>query len=131
MLVSTADVDDAGTDNDIQLQITTGDGRLVVDHIFPDTSQDDLERAQANLYYVPVTVPFSKTELNADSIRLNIKGDDAWLPDRLFLFGLSDDETGQPPEFVVPLVHFPIWALGTLSTDTGEGQGSVVLPLLL
>ena len=130
MLVMTADVDDAGTDDDIALQITTIDGRLVVDHVFPDTSQADLERAQANLYYVPVMTPFSRTELNADSIRLSIKGNDAWLPNRLFLFGLSEDETGQPPEFAVPLVHLPAWPLGTLSTDEEEGQGSVTLPLL-
>jgi hypothetical protein len=130
LLVTTADVDDAGTDDDIALQITTTDGRLVVDHVFPDTSQADLERAQANLYYVPVMTPFSRTELNADSIRLSIKGNDAWLPNRLFLFGLSEDETGQPPEFAVPLVHLPAWPLGTLSTDQEEGQGSVTLPLL-
>ena len=130
MLVTTADVDDAGTDDDIALQITTIDGRLVVDHVFPDTSQADLERAQANLYYVPVNIPFSRTELNADSIRLSIKGSDAWLPSRLLLFGLSEDETGQPPEFAVPLVHLPAWPLGTLSTDEEEGKGSVTLPLL-
>lgn len=130
MLVTTADVDDAGTDDDIALQITTIDGRLVVDHVFPDTSQADLERAQANLYYVPVSTPFNRTELNADSIRLSIKGNDAWLPSRLFLFGLSEDETGQPPEFAVPLVHLSAWPLGTLSTDREEGQGSVTLPLL-
>jgi hypothetical protein len=130
MLMTTADADNAGTDDDIQLQITTSDGRLVVDHVFPDTSQDDLEQAQANLYYVPVSIPFTRAELNADSIRLSIKGDDAWLPARLFLFGLDEPEGGQPPEFVVPLVHLPDWSLGTLSTDSGEGVGSVILPLL-
>ena len=51
-------------------------------------------------------------------------------PARLFLFGLSEPEGGQPPEFTVPLVHLPTWPLGTLSTDTREGQESVVLPLL-
>ncbi|HET7060927.1 MAG TPA: hypothetical protein VFI43_01980, partial [Nitrosospira sp.] len=98
-------------------------------HVFPDTPQSDLERAEANLYYVQVAVPFSKTELNENSIRLSIKGDDAWLPDRLFLFGLDEDETGPAAGFVVPLVHLPEWPLGTLSTDPEEGQGSVVLPL--
>ncbi len=130
MVMITADEDDAGTDDDIELQITTIDGRLVVNHVFPDTSQDDLERAQANFYYVPVSTPFTRAELNADSVRLSILGDDAWLPARLFLFGLSEDEGGQPPEFVVPLVHLPTWPLGTLSTDAGEGARSVTLPLL-
>jgi hypothetical protein len=130
MVMITADEDDAGTDDDIELQITTIDGRLVVNHVFPDTSQDDLERAQANFYYAPVSAPFTKAELNADSVRLSILGNDAWLPARLFLFGLSEDEGGQPPEFVVPLVHLPTWPLGTLSTDAGEGARSVTLPLV-
>lgn len=130
MVMTTADVEDAGTDDDIEFQITTIDGRLVVDHVFPDTSQNDLERAQANFYYVPVSIPFTRAELNAASIRLSILGNDAWLPARLFLFGLSADEGGQPPEFVVPLVHLPAWPLGTLSTDAEEGEGSVILPLV-
>ncbi|HEX8874468.1 MAG TPA: hypothetical protein VF780_07530, partial [Nitrosospira sp.] len=121
MLLLTADKDNADTDDDIELQITAADGRVVVDHVFPDTSQDDLERAQANYYFVPVDIPFTRSELNADSIRLSIKGDDAWIPARLFLFGLSEPEGGQPPEFAVPLVHLPDWPLGTLSTDPGEG----------
>lgn len=91
----------AGTDDDIQLQITTSDGRLVVDHVFPDTLQEDMEQAQAYLYYVPVSIPFTRAELNVDSIRLSIKGDDAWLPAHLFLFGLDEPGGGQPLEFVV------------------------------
>ncbi|SDZ88046.1 hypothetical protein [Nitrosospira multiformis] len=130
ILLTTADVDNAGTDDDIALRITTADGRVAVDHVFPDTSQDDLEQAQANFYFASVDIPFTRAELNADSIRLSIKGNDAWAPARLFLFGLSEPEGGQPPEFVVPLVHLPKWPLGALSTDTGEGQESVVLPLL-
>lgn len=84
MLLLTADKDNADTDDDIALQITTADGRVVVDHVFPDTSQDDLERTQANYYFVPVDIPFARSELDADSIRLSIKGDDAWIPARLF-----------------------------------------------
>ncbi|SOD41847.1 hypothetical protein [Nitrosovibrio sp. Nv4] len=129
VVMTTADADDAGTDDDIQIRIATRDGSQVVNHIFPDTSQDDLERAQANLYYVPVNIPFRKIDLNDDAIRLSILGRDAWLPARFFLFGLSEDEGGQPPEFVVPLVHLPTWPLSTLSADPEEGQGTVILPL--
>lgn len=129
LVMITADEDDAGTNDDIELRIATRDGSQVVNHVFPDTSQDDLERAQANFYYVPVDIPFRKIDLNADAIRLSISDEDAWLPARFFLFGLSEDQGGQPPEFVVPLVHLPTWPLSTLSTQAGEGQGTVILPL--
>jgi hypothetical protein len=128
MVLTTADEDDAGTDDKIELQISTSDGHLVVNHVFTDTSQDDLERGQANLYYVPASIPFTRSELNADSIRLGIKGNDAWLPDRLFLFGL-DDEQGNA-ESIVPLVHLPTWPFRWLSTDRDEGEDSVTLPLV-
>jgi len=132
LLLSTADKDNAGTDDPIRLQIITSDGRLVVDHIFDeDTPQDDLERGQANFYYVPVINSFNRTELNSDSVTLSIIGKDAWIPDRLFLFGLSDDEfVRDKVEFVVPLVHLPEWPLGTLSGDSKEGKKSVPLPLV-
>src|SRR5687768_7389966 len=44
VVMTTADADDAGTDDNIELRIATRDGSQVVNHIFPDTSQDDLER---------------------------------------------------------------------------------------
>ena len=131
LLLSTADEEDAGTDNPIRLQIVTKDGRLVVDRIFQDTVQDDLEQGQANFYYVPVETTFSRPELDDKSIRLSIIGDDAWLPDRLFLFGLSDDESvPNTVEFVIPMVHLPEWPFGVLSGDSEEGKESVNLPLV-
>jgi hypothetical protein len=132
LLLVTADKENAGTDDKIELQIVTSTGRLVVNHIFPDTSQDDLERGQANLYIVPLDnefdTPFSREELNDDSIRLRIIGrEDQWLPQRLFLFGTED--VGQP-DFVVPLVHLPVWPFGPMSTDSEEGEKFVKLPLV-
>lgn len=129
VVMTTADKEDAGTDDKIELRIVNSDGLLAVNHVFPDTSQSDLERAQANLYYVPVNIPFSKIELSATSIRLSILGKNAWLPAQFFLFGLSEEEGGQPPEFVVPIVHLPTWPLSTLSTEPGEGQETVILPI--
>ena len=72
--MTTADKEDAGTDDKIELRIVNSDGLLAVNHVFPDTSQSDLERAQANLYYVPVNIPFSKIELRETAIRLRILG---------------------------------------------------------
>src|SRR3990172_352260 len=89
LLMLTADEDDAGTDDEIQLQITTIDGRLVLDHTITDTPQDDQERAQANMYFVPVR-PFSRRNLVSNSIRWSINGNDPWLPASFFLYGLAE-----------------------------------------
>ena len=125
MLMTTSTREDAGTDDTISLQIfTTG---LVVDFDVPpggDTSQEDLETSQANFYEIPVITPFTKASLA--TMRLAIHGDDAWLPQSLFLFGL-DDATGRP-EILVPLVHLPEWQFGNMSTDPNDdldGQPAV------
>jgi hypothetical protein len=117
----------AGTDDRIGIEIVASD-RLVVQHVIPDTSQDDLNGDQANLYMVPVAVPFTRASLAADAVRLNIDGDDVWWPARVFLFGLSA-RTGRP-DSIIPLVHHDPWGLGSLSTDPNEGNAQVVLPLL-
>ena len=54
-------------------------------------------------------------------------GTDAWLPMRVFVFGL-DTEEGRPGE-VVTLSAIPKWDLGWLSTDPSEGASSVPLPI--
>ena len=116
------------TDDPIELEVTTSDG-IAVKFEIPDTPQLDLERGQANLYSIPVSVPFSKRSLNRDSIVLRIKGSDRWLPSKLFLFGL-DDAMGRP-EAIVPLVHIPNWTLDSLSSDSSEGEEQVTLPLVV
>jgi hypothetical protein len=128
LLLTTADQDNAGTDDPITLTITDTLGRVVVDQTFTDTSQPDLEQAQANFYYAEVDVPFLKFNLNNESIQLTIRGDDAWIPASLFLFGL-DAREGETVKRVTPLVHLPRWPLGVLSTDPSEGAASVFLPL--
>ena len=125
----TADEDDAGTDDLLNLRITTLDGRVVVDHDMRDTDQDDQEQGQANIYFVPVITPFSKSELGERSVELSIRGNDAWLPASFFIFGTNDDRTAFP-EQVEPLVHVETWGFGSMSTDSSEGTASVVLPLV-
>lgn len=115
------------TNDPIELEITNASG-LVVKYEVPKTPQLDLERGQANLYFVPASVPFSQQSLRQNSIVLRIKGDDAWQPSKVFLFGL-DDAAGRP-ESMVPLVHISQWNLGWLSTDTGEGREEIILPLI-
>lgn len=120
------DVEDAGTDSPINLQIVSG-GAPLVNFTFPGTPQQDQEAGQANLYFAPVPAPFTKDSLTGTSITLQINGDDMWLPSSFFLFGL-DDASGRP-ERLVPLVHIPSWPFGFMSTDSSEGVPNVNLPL--
>lgn len=128
MLMLTADVPDAGTPNQISLQVFNGD-RLVAEFDSEATSQGDQERGRAALYFAPVRSSFTKRSLGARSIKLKIRGNDAWTPSQFFLFGL-DDASGRP-ESLVPLVHIPTWKPGlpSLSLDDGEGRDFVDLPL--
>jgi hypothetical protein len=129
LIVTTADQDNAETDNTITLKITDKFGIVHVDHTFTDTFQDDLERAQANFYYADSPGAIIKTNLDDKSIELGINGDDAWLPSSLFLFGLDAAE-GDTVRFVTPLVHLTRWPFRFLSKDTTEGQPKVFLPLV-
>ncbi len=126
LLVKTSHVDDAGTRDPIRLEITAG-GTSVLNQVIGDTSQDDRFDKSDNWYTLDVT-PFNKRNVMSNGgITLSIIGKDAWLPRRLFLFGLDTAE-GRPSE-IVPLVSVSEWNLGWLSEDTGEGIPSVPLPL--
>ena len=111
----TADQEDAGTDDLLNLRITTADGRVVVDRDLTDTDQDDQEQGQANIYFVPVDAPFSKSELGARSIVLSIRGDDAWLPTSFFVFGFEEELTEAFPKLVEPLVQVTAWPFGSIA----------------
>jgi hypothetical protein len=117
----------SATNDRIRLEVTAA-GTPVVDQPIPDTPQDDLEHYTANWYPVDVKTPFTKGDVISNgSIRLSIDGDDTWWPAQVYVFGL-DTETGRPNE-VVTLVAIPQWNLGGLSTNTSQGQMSVLLPV--
>jgi len=126
LLVYTESGIDVETDSPIQLQISTNNAIVLQETVF-DTPQDDLEQYTANWYFMKAAVPFTRAEVIKGHIRLSIKGTDAWLPKRVFIFGL-DTEEGRPNN-VVRLVSIANWDLGTLSADPSEGKEVVDLPV--
>ena len=127
LLVDTSGQDDAGTDDEIQLEITAA-GAVVLTRVLPETPQSDQEEFHANWYFLDVPVPFTRGDvLSNGGITLSIRGDDAWLPESVLLFGL-DTPAGRPTT-IVPVVSIVKWELGWLSTDTSEGKPSVPLPV--
>jgi hypothetical protein len=91
----TRDEEDSGTDSQIALTVKE-DGADRLYHLFPDTSQNDQERGQPNLYEVPEELVLSAKISPERSIftGVEIRGDDAWQPER-FLCGVSVSETGR------------------------------------
>jgi hypothetical protein len=123
--VRTADHDDAGTDSLVQLQVTIN-GQLHVSQVITDTPQDDLERGVSNWYFLPVQTPFTRLALDINgTMELEILGNDAWLPDSLYVFGL-DTAAGRPAR-VVPLAAKRVWGGAVLSREAGEGTKTVTL----
>jgi hypothetical protein len=123
-LVYTGGGSNVGTENSIVLQIAAG-GALVLDRKITD----DLNPNMARWYFLDVEAPFTKGDIASDGIILSILGTDAWLPERVFVFGL-DTVTDRPNE-IVTLVSIPEWALGRLSTDHTEGNSPIPLELAL
>jgi hypothetical protein len=76
----------------------------------------------SNRYFLPVLAPFTRSQLTDSSIELSIKGDDAWRPISVVMFGL-DTPSG------TPLVRVHPWPFGNLSIDEDEGKPSQLLPL--
>ena len=126
LLITLTHASDFATDSPVHVRIKRGD-EVVVDHTIPDSPQPDFESLQANLYFVPVLAPFTRSQLTDTSIELSIEGDDAWRPITVVMFGL-DTLSGNPGR-IVPLVHVHPWPFGNLSTDLDEGKPSFPLPL--
>jgi hypothetical protein len=127
LVVVTYDAPYAGTDDPIWVRVRT-DAGVAAHHVVTDTPQTDLEIDTANIYELPVEVPFTKGDLvhsDKGEIRLGIHGSDKWVPKRVLLFGL--DEASSAPRSVVSLVRLS--DPGPLSADPTEGVPSIVLPL--
>ena len=119
--METRDLQDAGTDSRVVLTIND-DGSDIVHHTFPNTSQDDQERGEGNVYEVELTTNnLIPSRLSNSSVRFGIRGDDRWSPKHLLIWG-EDEPTGD----IVPI------AIRTnithrLSTDESEGRLSIPL----
>ena len=119
-----------GTSGSLQIQIVS-QGRLVVLFEIRDTHQFDMKNAQANFYTMPVIVPFTRAEIDAESITFRVIGMDNYTPLSLFIFG-ADRPSGRPSS-MVPLVGIGNWGqlgLPDIEPDPTNGVGAITLPLM-
>jgi hypothetical protein len=113
----TRNIGDAGTDNLLNLTINI-DGVDVVD----SNVAWMLDQGEAYFLGNARFAPFDTAALTNSSIRLGIRGDDAWAPQHVFLFGHA-------PRTLLPLaIETDLDA--TLSADTDEGHLSMPLRLV-
>jgi hypothetical protein len=74
-----------------------------------------------------LSTPFNSNGLTNSSIRLGIRGNDAWGPQHILLYGLNF-ETGGPTVALAMETDLTLW----LSTDPSDGGGShLTMPLRL
>src|SRR4051794_27198619 len=115
--------ENAGTQSRIVLIINDNGREDLLHHTFPDTPQDDQDTGKSNLYEVADVEPMNINpgNLNPSSIRVGIRGKNAWVPEDFFVFG---EENGSP----IPLA-LARKITKTLSTDQDRGGGDARLSI--
>jgi len=128
MAIETHNKEDAGTESELNLTINVN-GSDILDQnsvVFqePLNSFDHTARGNAGFTFPMEIDTFDTNLLTDSSIRLGIRGDDAWAPRNVFLFGRTDDESQVP---------FPL-AIETdldVSLSTNKGEGHLTTPIRL
>lgn len=91
--------EDAGTESSLNLTINVNGSDILDQNIAfqePLNSYGHTEKGNAG-FTLPIQIDSFDTNLLTDSsIRLGIRGDDAWAPQNVFLFGRTDDRSQVP-----------------------------------
>jgi hypothetical protein len=118
---TTSTADDAETDSGITLEIQSGAQRM--SKVLPDLPHDERERGRTDEYELDLRdFQFDTDVLQPGDFRFTIRGDDAWLPESIWVIGRTVNG-----DFEL-LIARPYWP-GTawFSSDSHEGQ--VTIPL--
>jgi hypothetical protein len=125
----TRNEEDADTDSLIALAVKQDRADWLY-HLFPDSPQTDQGQGGANLYEVPDTV-VAPAKISAESdleFELHIRGDDAWSPEVVFVWGeLLGDEAVIPLALSLKAVLDVAGPNSTplvLSTDPADTEGT-------
>jgi hypothetical protein len=122
------DKEDAGTESNLNLTINVNGSDILDQNLGfqePLNSFGHTEGGNAG-FTLPIRFePFDTDLLTDSSIRLGIRGDDAWAPRNVFLFGRTDDRSQVPVPIAIE-TDLDVW----LSTDNGEGHLSTPIRLV-
>jgi hypothetical protein len=129
MAALTRNDDDAGTSSRLNLTVNV-DGEDIVDgdmggDVWP-VNFPHLGSGEAGIGGLTLSTPFNSNDLTNSSIRLGIRGDNAWGPQHVLLFGVNF--AGGPSIALAMETDLPLW----LSTDPSDGGGAhLTMPLRL
>jgi len=116
--------DNAGTSSTLNLMVNV-DGEDVVDSDLSDGVSAGKGEAGSGVVILPT--PLNSNGLTNSSIRLGIRGDNAWGPQHVLLFGLNFT-TGIPAVALAMETDLTLW----LSSDPSDGGGAhLTMPLRL
>jgi hypothetical protein len=121
----TKDEDDAGSKNRFNLTVNI-DGADAFRHDFllgwnlTNQGGTGLQDGQAGLEHAEPTAPFDANQLTNSSVRLGLRGDDAWAPKHVMVIGRAQEAEIAAGRFVALAMATDIerW----LSADGGEGK---------
>jgi hypothetical protein len=116
-------IEDAGSDATINLTINA-DGEDVLDHDYGSNVGDGEAYVNAGSQ---LDAPFDSAALTNSSVRIGVRGNDAWAPGDILVFGHSRTEFGL--NVAVPLA-METGLTASLSTDPSEGPLTVPLRLV-
>jgi hypothetical protein len=114
----TRDVDNAGSGDRLNVTINVAGADVGIAEFVEDHPQ-----AQGYLRHAEAVVSFESTSLTDSSVRIGTRGDDAWAPQHIFLFGQTSRGNVVPIAMETDLTYW-------LSTDVAEGRLTVPLRLV-
>src|SRR5262245_23818824 len=113
LAVRTRNIDDGGTSSGFNLTVNV-DATDILDQNF----SVDLDQGEATLLGGPFPETLDSNLLTNTSVRLGIRGDDAWAPQDVLLFGLAFERN----ELAALAMETDLSDAGLLSTDDREGK---------
>jgi hypothetical protein len=128
LAVLTRDVSDSGTDDPIVLIVN--DSNVPGEDLLHATSPFSPSRGKANLFNLAKVAAIRKinpANLTNSSIRVGLRGSDAWQPELLFAWGDQDTNPSMGPQIPVTPLALSTDIRLTLSNDAGEGRISIPL----
>jgi hypothetical protein len=114
----TRDIEDAGSGDQLNLTINVAGTDVAVAEFIADHPQ-----AQGYLTHAQAVVSFESSSLTDSSARIGMRGDDAWAPQHILLFGQTSRASVVPIAMETDLTHW-------LSTDASEGALTIPLRLV-
>jgi hypothetical protein len=118
---------DQGTSASLTLQAGVP-GKLILSYTLPATKVGgNLRRGEGAFFMADLAAHFSRQDLQGGALTLTIDGFDQWVPDYFAVFGVGPT-LGRAPRVLIPFVAATGFQLKIMSSDSGKGFHTAILP---